>query len=80
MRQEAGIISVMGALFGVVVGIAFGRALQQALASRGFAVFSVSGGRLAFYVILAAVLGWLFAFLPARRAAKLNVLESIARE
>jgi len=31
-------------------------------------------------VILAAVLGWLFAFLPARRAAKLNVLESIARE
>jgi putative ABC transport system permease protein len=80
VRREAAIISVMGALFGVVIGIAFGWALQQALAPRGFSNLGIPGGQLTFYVIAAAVLGWLFAFLPARRAARLNVLEAIAYE
>jgi putative ABC transport system permease protein len=80
VRREAAIISVMGALFGVVIGIAFGWALQQALAPRGFSDLGIPGGQLTFYVVAAAVLGWLFAFLPARRAAKLNVLEAIAYE
>jgi putative ABC transport system permease protein len=80
VRREAGIIAVMGALFGVVVGIAFGWALQRALAPRGFTELGIPGGQLTVYVILAALLGWLFAFLPARRAAKLNVLEAIAYE
>jgi putative ABC transport system permease protein len=80
VRREAGIIAVMGALFGVVVGIAFGWALQQALEPRGFSAFGIPGGQLILYVVLAALLGWLFAFLPARRAAKLNVLEAIAYE
>ena len=80
VRREAGIISVMGALFGVVVGIAFGWALQRALAPEGFVELGVPGGQIAVYVISAAVLGWLFAFLPARRAARLNVLQAIAYE
>jgi putative ABC transport system permease protein len=80
VRREAGIISVMGALFGVVVGIAFGWAMQQALAPEGFTELGIPGGQIAAYVIAAAVLGWLFAFLPARRAARLNVLQAIAYE
>ena len=80
VRREAGIISVMGALFGVVVGIAFGWAMQQALAPEGFTELGIPGGQIAVYVIAAAVLGWLFAFLPARRAARLNVLQAIAYE
>jgi putative ABC transport system permease protein len=80
VRREAGIIAVMGALFGVAIGIAFGWALQQALEPRGFSAFGIPGGQLIVYVVMAAVLGWLFAFLPARRAAKLNVLEAIAYE
>jgi len=32
------------------------------------------------YVMLAAILGVLFAIFPARRAAKLNVLEAISYE
>jgi putative ABC transport system permease protein len=80
VRREAAIIAVMGALFGVVVGIAFGWALQRALAPEGFTELGIPGGQIAVYVVLAAVLGWLFAFSPARRAAKLNVLEAISYE
>ena len=80
VRWEAVIISVMGALFGVVIGIAFGWALQQALASEGFSELGIPGGQLAIYVVSAALLGVLFAVFPARRAARLNVLEAISYE
>jgi putative ABC transport system permease protein len=80
VRREAAIISVMGALFGVVVGIAFGWALQRALAPEGFTELGIPGGQITVYVVMAALLGWLFAFSPARRAAKLNLLEAIAYE
>jgi putative ABC transport system permease protein len=80
VRWEAVIISVMGALFGVVIGIAFGWALQQALAPQGFTELGIPAGQLALYVVFSAVLGVLFAMAPARRAAKLNVLEAIAYE
>ncbi len=80
VRWEAVIISVMGALFGVVIGIAFGWAFQQALEPQGFSELGIPGGQLAIYVLLAALLGVSFAIFPARRAAKLNVLEAIAYE
>jgi putative ABC transport system permease protein len=80
VRWEAVIISVMGAIFGVVIGIAFGWALQQALASEGFSELGIPGGQLAIYVVFAALLGVFFAIFPARRAAKLNVLEAISYE
>jgi putative ABC transport system permease protein len=80
VRWEAVIISVMGALFGVVIGIGFGWALQQALESEGFTELGIPGGQLAIYVVFAALLGVFFAIFPARRAAKLNVLEAISYE
>ena len=80
VRWEAAIVSVMGALFGVVIGIAFGWALQQALEPEGFSELGIPGGQLAIYVVFAAVLGVVFAIFPARRAAKLNVLEAISYE
>jgi putative ABC transport system permease protein len=80
VRWEAVIISLMGALFGVVVGIGFGWAMQQALAGEGFTELGIPGGQLTIYVVLAAVLGVLFSMFPARRAAKLNVLEAISYE
>jgi putative ABC transport system permease protein len=80
VRWEAVIISVMGALLGVVIGIAFGWALQQALEPEGFTELGIPGGQLVFYVVFAAVLGVFFAIFPARRAAKLNVLEAISYE
>jgi putative ABC transport system permease protein len=80
VRWEAVIVSVMGALFGVVIGIAFGWALQQALEPEGFSELGIPGGLLTVYVLLAAIFGVLFAMLPARRAAKLNVLDAISYE
>ena len=80
VRWEAVIISIMGALLGVVIGILFGVALQQALAPEGFSELGIPGGQLAFYVVFAAVMGVVFAIFPARRAAKLNVLEAISYE
>jgi putative ABC transport system permease protein len=80
VRWEAVIISVMGALFGVIIGIAFGWALQQALTPQGFDRLGIPGGQLAIYVVLSALLGVAAAILPARRASKLDILESIAYE
>jgi putative ABC transport system permease protein len=80
VRWEAIIISVMGAVFGVVIGIAFGWALQQALAPRGFTDLGIPGGQIVFYVLLAAILGVVFAVFPARRAARLNILEAVSYE
>ena len=80
VRWEAVIVSLMGALFGVVIGVAFGWAFQQALEPEGFSELGIPGGQLTVYVVLAAVLGVVFAIFPARRAAKLNVLEAIAYE
>ena len=80
VRWEAVIVSVMGALFGVVIGIAFGWALQQALEPEGFSELGIPGGQLVIYVVFAAVLGVVFAIFPARRAARLNVLEAISYE
>jgi len=80
VRWEAVIIAVMGALFGVVIGIAFGWALQQALEPDGFTELGIPAGQLVFYVVLAGLAGVLAAILPARRAARLNVLEAISYE
>ncbi|HEX6231306.1 MAG TPA: ABC transporter permease [Actinomycetota bacterium] len=80
VRWEAVLIAVMGALFGVVVGIAFGWIMQRALAPEGFTELGIPGVQIAIYVVLAGVAGVLAAILPARRAARLNVLQAIAYE
>jgi putative ABC transport system permease protein len=80
VRWEAVIIAAMGALFGVVIGIAFGWAMQQALAPQGFTTLGIPTVQIAVYVILAALAGVLAAIMPARRAARLNILEAVSYE
>jgi putative ABC transport system permease protein len=80
IRWESVIIAILGALFGIVIGIAFGWALQQALAPEGVTEFRLPVGQLVFYVVLVALAGVVVAILPARRAAKLNVLQAISYE
>jgi len=80
IRWESVIIAVLGALLGIVVGVFFGWAMVRALHSQGITSMTVPYGQLLFYVILAGVFGVLAGLLPARRAARLNVLEAIATE
>ncbi len=80
IRLESVNIAVLGAILGMVMGIAFGIALQRAISDRGVDVLSVPWLRLLVFVLLSAVIGVLAAVLPARRAAKLNVLTAITTE
>ena len=80
IRWEAVIISVFGALLGVLIGVAFGWALQQALVGEGVTEFRLPTGQLVVYLVLAGLAGVLAAIVPARRAAKLNVLQAISYE
>ena len=80
VRWEAIIIAVFGALLGTVVGLFFGWALVQALHSQGITVLTIPGGQLFAYIVIAGLFGVLAAVLPARRAAKLDVLKAIVTE
>lgn len=75
---EAVVVAVFGALLGIAVGTAFGVASQRALVDQGVRELSVPTGRLALYVAAAGLAGVLAALLPARRAARLDVLGAIA--
>jgi putative ABC transport system permease protein len=74
------IVSVIGALMGLAVGTFFGWALVTALESEGITELVIPGGQLAAYVIIAAVAGIIAALPPARRAARMDVLQAIATE
>jgi putative ABC transport system permease protein len=80
VRVEAVIIAVLGGILGLAVGILFGWAMQRALSDVGIDRFAVPVGQLLLTLVVAAVIGVLAAIWPARRAAKLNVLEAIAYE
>ena len=80
VRVESVVIAVFGGLLGLVVGAVFGVALQRALVNQGVTELSIPVGQLLVYLLLAALAGVLAAWLPARRASRLNVLAAIAAE
>ncbi|CAN5247100.1 ABC transporter permease [soil metagenome] len=80
IRLEAVVISILGALLGIGMGLVFGVALMTSLADEGLEVLVVPGWQLLGYVVVAGVVGILAAVLPARRAARLDVLQAIGTE
>jgi putative ABC transport system permease protein len=64
----------------VVIGLALAAALVRALASRGLTTFDAPAGRLGIYVLIAALVGVVAAVLPARRAARVDMLRAITFE
>ena len=80
IRSEAVILSIFGAVLGIVIGTPMGLALVASLRQQGITETSVPYSTLAIFLIVAAALGLVAAGWPARRAAKLDVLAAIATE
>ena len=78
IRWEAFVVAVLGSLIGVVLGLSLGWVVVQALADQGLNTFSVSIPSIAVFVGMAAVLAIIAAWLPARKAAKADILDAIA--
>ncbi|GIF67424.1 membrane protein [Asanoa ishikariensis] len=77
---EAVVISVFGALLGVVVGTGLGAAVVRALRDEGFTDLTLPWSTIVLYLGVAALVGVVAAILPSIRAARLNVLGAIAHE
>jgi putative ABC transport system permease protein len=78
IRAESVMIALYGAFLGIVVGLAFGYAMVVALHDQGITEFAVPVVRLLIVLGVAAVGGVIAAALPARRAARMNVLEAVS--
>ncbi len=73
--------SIVTALMGAAIGIALGVALSALLIYRvDFLVLSWPIGSLIVFAVAAVIVGVIAAILPARRAAKLNVLQALQYE
>lgn len=80
VRWEAVIISLFGTTLGIAVGLFFGYVVFLGLRDEGFTKFDIAPAQLLGVVLLGALAGILAAWGPARRAAKLEVLDAIAFE
>ncbi len=80
IRIEAGIIAIFGTLMGLVIGILFAIALTVAIAADnpGVLQFRLPVVQLLVIVVVAAGAGVVAALLPARRAARMDVLEAVS--
>ena len=78
VRWESVIISLLGTVLGLVIGVFFGWSLVTALSDEGFNTLAVPWATLIVVTLLAAVFGVIAALRPASRAAKLDVLEAMA--
>jgi putative ABC transport system permease protein len=80
IRWESVIISLLGTITGLAIGLLFGWSVVRALKDQGFDKFAFAPGQLLVVVVVLAVASVGAAILPARRAAKLDVLKAIATE
>ena len=79
IRHESIVTSLIGAALGIIVGFFLAILVTHALSDEGI-VFAVPYLSIVYFVVAAIIVGLLAAIWPARRAAKLNVLEALQYE
>jgi putative ABC transport system permease protein len=77
IRHESVITAAIGGILGIALGIVLGGLL---VARVDFIVFTVPVFSLIVFAVMTVVVGLLAAIFPARRAARLNVLEALQYE
>jgi putative ABC transport system permease protein len=73
------ITALIGAALGIPLGLGFAAIVTRSLSKYGVG-FSLPVGPLVAFVVVAIVCGLIAAILPARRAARLNVLRALQYE
>jgi len=79
IRYEAVITALIGAILGMVLGVVFAALIAQPLKDEGFTL-SYPIGSLVLLLVFAAAIGVIAAIWPARRASRLDVLQSLQYE
>jgi putative ABC transport system permease protein len=79
IRYEAVITALIGGILGMVIGVIFAALIAQPLKDEGFTL-SYPIGSLVLLLVAAGLAGVLAAILPARRASRLDVLQSLQYE
>jgi putative ABC transport system permease protein len=80
IRLEAVVVAVLGGVLGTLMGVLFGSTMVIALKDEGLTDLAVPWPWLGGFLALAALAGVLAAVVPARRAARLDVLKAIGAE
>ena len=81
VRGESIVVALFGAVGGLALGSFLGWAMFQAIAaSEGLGTFAVPTGQLVMVLVLGGLVGLMAAVRPARRAAKLDVIQAIATD
>jgi putative ABC transport system permease protein len=80
VRWESVLIALLGTTLGTAIGLTFARTLVQTLSNQGFNTFTVPVHQLGLIVLVATIAAVVAAALPARRAARLDVLRAITNE
>ena len=77
IRHESVITALLGAAFGIPLGILLAALIAATI---NFGTFTVPIGSLIVFVIAAIIAGLIAAIWPARRAGRLNVLQALSYE
>jgi putative ABC transport system permease protein len=80
IAAESAIIAVIGAALGIALGLGLGTALAYAVTRAQQPTVVVPAAQLLAYAVVAVLAGVVASVVPARRAARLNMLDAIASE
>ena len=80
VRWESVIISLLGTINGLAIGLFFGWSVVRALRDEGFSTFAIAPAQLSSSWSCSQLPVSARAILPARRAAKLDILRAISAQ